>query len=49
MVDGLDHLHHEERILTDQIVVLQIDDDIFPGTILGHFPQAFRRALHIGR
>src|SRR3984893_13372330 len=46
MVDLLDHFHHDERILADQIVILQIDDDIFPRTVLGHFPQAFRRALH---
>lgn len=24
MVDGLDHFHHEERVLTDQIVILQM-------------------------
>ena len=46
MVDLLDHFHHEERILADQIVILQIDDDIFPRSVLDHFPQAFRRALH---
>ena len=47
MVDGLDHFHYEERVLADEIVILQIDDDILAGTILSYFPQTLRCALYM--
>jgi hypothetical protein len=33
-------------MLADQIVILQIDGDIFPGTVLSYFPQGEMRAPH---
>ena len=49
MIDSVNHLHNEERIFADQVVIFQVDDDILACSVMDHFTETFRRALHIRR
>ena len=49
IVDGFDHLHEKNASSLTRSSFSRFTTTFFSGAILGHFAQALRCSLHIGR
>ena len=43
----VDDFHQEKSVLAHEVVILEVDDDIFFGPVIGKPRQAFRRPIHV--